>query len=73
MSVVERANQTPEILRKKRARLFKAFDIYKQNVAYKLVSETKDRHAEIVDWYERALDLDFNAMTDYPEELEAYL
>ncbi len=73
MSVVDRANHTPEVLRKKREKLFKAFDIYKQNVAYKLVSETKDRHAEIVAWYRNALDLDYEAITNYPEELNQYL
>lgn len=65
--------QTPEMLRQKRKKLFKAFDIYKTNVSYKIVSESKDRHAEIVEWYNKALDLDAEAITNYPEELNQYL
>lgn len=65
--------QTPEMLRQKRKKLFKAFDIYKTNVGYKLIAETKDRHGEIVEWYQKALDLDEEAINNYPEELNQYL
>ena len=65
--------QTPEMLRQKRRKLFKAFDIYKTNVSYKLIGETKDRHGEIVEWYQKALDLNEEAINNYPEELNQYL
>lgn len=65
--------KSTEMLRHKRAKLFKAFDIYKTNVSYKLLSETKNRHGEIVEWYQKALDLDEEAILNYPEELNQYL
>jgi hypothetical protein len=61
------------MLRERRKKLFKAFDIYKTNVGYKLLSETKDRHAQIVEWYQNALDLNEEAIEQYPEELDKYL
>ena len=73
MSVLERAYQAPEFLRKQRQRLFKAFDIYKENVNFGIESVSEERKAEIIEWYEQCLDLDFNAINNYPEELNKYL
>ena len=73
MGIRERAEHSQEFLRNKRNRLFKAFDIYKQNVAYGLVQETSARHSEIATWYNLCLDLDYDALTNYPSELEKYL
>ena len=73
MGLKERGEHSQEYLRNKRARLFKAFDIYKQNVAYGIDSETSERHNEIASWYQQALDLEYNAINNYPQELEKYL
>lgn len=72
-NLVKEGEKTPEMLRHKRAKLFKAFDIYKTNVSYEVISESKDRHSEIVAWYQKALDLDADAITNYPKELNQYL
>lgn len=73
MSVLERAKHTQEVLRKERAKLFKAFDIYKQNVAYGLIEETQETHSKLASWYLACLELDYNAINNCPSELERYL
>lgn len=72
-NLVKEGEKNAEMLRHKRKKLFKAFDIYKTNVSYKLITETKDKHSEIVEWYQKALDLDAEAINNYPEELNQYL
>ena len=73
MKPSERAKRTPEVLRKQRAKLFKAFDIYKENVNYGLINETQETHDKLVVWYNACLELDYNAINEYPSELERYL
>ena len=73
MKPSERAKRTPEVLRKQRARLFKAFDIYKENVNYGLINETQETHDKLVVWYNLCLDLDYDAINNVPSELERYL
>ena len=71
--LTDRARISPEILRMERERLFKAFDIYKANVRYGVVGESDEEHTLITEWYRKALDLDANAIRDYPIVLNRYL
>ena len=71
--LTDRAKISPEILRLERERLFKAFDIYKANVRYGVVGESDEEHTLITEWYRKALDLDANAIRDYPVALNRYL
>lgn len=71
--LTDRARISPEILRMERERLFKAFDIYKANVRYGVVGESEEEHTRITEWYRKALDLDANAIRDYPIVLNRYL
>ena len=73
MSVIERAKHSQEVLRKERTRLFKAFDIFKENVNFGITPITDNRKLEIIAWYNLCLELDYNAITNYPSELEKYL
>lgn len=73
MNVLERANHSPEILRKKREKVFKAFDIYKQNVNYGILTESNEQHEAITLWYRKCLDLDYEAINNIPVEIEVYL
>lgn len=73
MSVIDRAKRSPEVLRAKRAKLFKAFDILKENVNFGIDTLTKERKTAILEWYNLALDLNYEALETYPEELEKYL
>ena len=73
MSVLERANHSQEVLRNKRTKLFKAFDIYKQNVAYGLINETEQQHENITTWYQECLELDYDAINNCPQEIQKYL
>ena len=71
--LTDRAKISPEILRLERERLFKAFDIYKANVRYGVIDESEEEHTRITEWYRKALDLDANAIRDYPVVLNRYL
>lgn len=73
MKPSERAKRTPEVLRKQRAKLFKAFDIYKENVNYGLINETQETHDKLVVWYNACLDLNYETINNCPSELERYL
>ena len=71
--LTDRASKSPEILRMERERLFRAFDIYKANVRYGVIGESDEEHTLITEWYRKALDLDTNAIRDYPIVLNRYL
>ena len=71
--LTDRARISPEILRMERERLFRAFDIYKANVRYGVVGESDEEHTRITEWYRKALNLDANAIRDYPVALNRYL
>ena len=71
--LTDRARISPEILRMERERLFRAFDIYKANVRDRVISESEEEHTLITEWYRKALDLDANAIRDYPIVLNRYL
>lgn len=71
--LIERAKKHPEVLRLQRKRLFDAFDIYKANVRYGVISEDEKTHKEVSEWYQKALDLDEEAISNYPQVLERYL
>ena len=71
--LTDRARISPEILRMERERLFRAFDIYKANVRYGVVGESEEEHTRITEWYRKALDLDANAIRDYPIVHNRYL
>ena len=73
MSVIERAKHSVEVLRKQRAIIFKAFDIYKSNVEYGVIEESEETHNEIVSWYQLCLDLDYDAINNVPHEVSRYL
>lgn len=73
MNVLDRALHSQEYLREKRKSLFKAFDILKENVNFGINTLTQERKQEILVWYQKALDLDYNAINEYPSELEKYL
>lgn len=72
MSVKDRALQSNEYLRAKRNVAFKAFDIYKENVNYGLVSETQEEHTAIVEWYNKCLELDAEAINNVPPQIERF-
>lgn len=71
--VVERALTSNEHLRNRRMVIFKAFDIYKENVNYGIVEESQERHEQILAWYHKCCDLDRNALENVPVEVAKYL
>ena len=71
--LLEHAKHDLSYLRNQRAKLFKAFDIYKQNVAYGLIQEDEETHNRLASWYLACLELDYDAINTCPSELERYL
>jgi hypothetical protein len=72
MKIEDRIKISPDILRQKRAIVFKAFDVYKENVNYGLVEETEQEHENIKNWYNACLNLDKNAIENVPEKVRKY-
>lgn len=64
---------TTEMLREARKRAFRAFDIYKTNISYGIISETKAKHTEILNWYNACCDLDKEAINNVPSEIKEYM
>lgn len=62
-----------DYLRAKREPLLKAFDIYKSNVAYGVVTETEAQHKEIIKWYNDILNLKEEAIRNIPTAVKKYL
>lgn len=60
-------------LRKKREPLLIAFDKYKGNVQYGVLSETAAEHAEIIAWYKDLLDLKQSAFENIPSKVNHYI
>lgn len=60
-------------LRKKREPLLIAFDKYKGNVQYGVLSETAAEHAEIIAWYKDLLDLKQSAFENIPSQINHYI
>ena len=70
--LLNHAEHDKDYLRSKRARAFKAFDIYKSNVEYGIISETVETKAKIIKWYNACLDLDYIAINNVPSEIKRY-
>lgn len=60
-----------QYLRSHRDSLFAAFDIYKTNVFYGIENDS-DRQL-IIEWYQRVLDLDEDAINNPPQKIARYL
>ena len=69
-------------IRSRRAKELEAFDIYKANVAYGIETETPEKKAELVKWYQNWLDFPETITADnyqsvvYPEipaEVKKYM
>lgn len=72
LATQKRAEFKQKKLRLDRAKIFKAFDIYKQNIAYGIDQETDEKHNSIIEWYQKCLDLDEEAIHNIPNEIRKY-
>lgn len=70
--LLNHAEHDKDYLRSKRAKAFKAFDIYKSNVEYGIISETAETKAKIIKWYNACLNLEFEAINNVPSEIKRY-
>lgn len=62
-----------ETKRQLREPILRAFDIYKSNVYYGVVTETDAEHYEILYWYQLLLDLDEYALNNVPKAIAKYI
>ncbi len=63
-------------LRSLREPLLKAYDVYKINVLYGIVTETEEEHKAILEWYKNLLDLNtqtLNTKEAIPPKIAYYL
>lgn len=62
-----------EALRTLRAPLLDAFDIYKSNIYYGIITETDEQHDEVIAWYHDLCDLKESAISEPPAGIRKYL
>ena len=62
-----------DALRTLREPLLAAFDIYKQNVNYGILTETEEEHASVTAWYKALCDLDETAIREVPAKIKKYV
>ena len=62
-----------DALRTLRAPLLDAFDVYKSNIYYGIITETDKQHAAIVAWYHDLCDLKESAISEPPAGIRKYL
>lgn len=60
-------------IRQLRKPLLAAFDIYKSNVYYGVITETENEHAAVLAWYQDLCDLQLAALENVPEKVKRYL
>lgn len=53
--------------------LLNAFDIYKSNIYYGVITETEEEHNEIIKWYNSLLNLEVDAIENPPEKIIKYM
>ena len=69
------AGTSAELIAKRQIRkpLLEAFDIYKSNVYYGIVSETEEEHAAVLAWYHSLLNLEEGALRAVPDGIVQYV
>lgn len=60
------------LIRDARSKLLTAFDKYKTNVQYGVVTESNAQHSIVVNWYQSLLDLKDEAFINVPEQIKYY-
>lgn len=56
-----------------RTPIFNAFDIYKSNVQYGIETETEEGHNKILEWYDKVLNLEVEAIENIPDKIKNYM
>lgn len=53
--------------------LLKAFDIYKSNIYYGILTETESEHNIVLGWYQDLCDLKEEAFIEVPQMIQKYV
>ena len=67
------AGKKEDALRTLREPLLAAFDIYKVNVQYGILTETEEEHDSVTAWYKALCDLDETAIREVPAKIKKYV
>lgn len=67
------AETTANVKRQLREKLLSAFDIYKSNVYYGILTETEEEREGVLEWYQDLCDLEENALKVVPEKIKRYI
>lgn len=62
-----------DALRTLREPLLAAFDIYKSNVQYGILTETEEERGTVLAWYRDLLNLDESAIREVPKKIQQYV
>ena len=73
LAVLSGTEVSVQAKRQLRKPILDAFDIYKSNVYYGVVTETDAEHYEILYWYQFLLDLDEYALNNVPKAIAKYI
>ena len=73
LDALEGTAEHNDAVRQLRRPLLAAFDKYKTNINYGVITETEEVHVEVVDWYRRLLDLDPTAVAEVPAAILPYV
>ena len=73
LNALRATEEVLEAKRQLREPILRAFDIYKSNVYYGVVTETDAEHYEILYWYQLLLDLDEYALNNVPKAIAKYI
>lgn len=67
------AGKKEEALRTLREPLLAAFDVYKQNIGYGIITETETEHETVMEWYRDLCDLKEGALREVPAKIKKYV
>lgn len=71
--LAEELKNKKAILRMNRKNILEAFDKYKTNIIYGIITESENDKISIIEWYQKILDLDESAFENIPEAIKYYL
>lgn len=73
LAVLRATDVGTDAKRQLRKPILDAFDVYKSNLYYGVITETEEEHYQILYWYKLLLDLDEYAIENVPPAIAKYM
>ena len=73
LNALRATEEVLEAKRQLRKPILEAFDVYKSNLYYGVITETETEHYQILYWYQLLLDLDEYALENVPPTIAKYI